>query len=89
MSELKLGMGVSPGTVYVGKLNKEGTEWLQGKEDITKSFINVMHQYIKDGEAMTITHQDGKEHVFIHCKNDIDSINKTIMYLQKKIIDKG
>lgn len=59
LSELRLAKGMITDQVYVGKLNKKGTEWLN-KVDITNDFITaVLERW--SGYSEEIIRGDGKK----------------------------
>lgn len=52
-----LTIGVSPLTkrVFLGRLNKKGDMWLEGKRDITEMFMKCCVEYFEAGTENTIT----------------------------------
>jgi len=60
MSRNKLTIGLSPVTnrIYAGKLNKAGTMWLNGKQDVTDEAVMGVVGYIKKNRV--IYERDGK-----------------------------
>ena len=53
----KLTMGVSPitKTVFIGRLNKKGNMWLDGKRDFTNEFLSCVEQFFSPGSETEIT----------------------------------
>ena len=82
MSKLILGMSPITETIYLGRVNKKGTEWASDKRDVTNNFIDVLHQYIAEHEIRTIKHVNGDEHLFFHILKSNEGIDKTIKYLE-------
>jgi len=84
---IKNGIGYSPLTekVYLGKQNTEKRLWIGDKKDITNEFLAVAHEYFEENKVRDISCSNGKSNLFINIKNDKESIEKVIKYLQKKI----
>ncbi len=53
MKGLRLGVGGITDNVYVGRVNKAGTEWLD-KQDVTSDFLSCVIELFADKET-TIT----------------------------------
>lgn len=59
MKNLRLGLGGITDNVYVGRVNKAGTEWLD-KQDITNDFLACVIDKFVDNET-TITSSTGEK----------------------------
>ena len=59
MKNLRLGLGGITDNVYVGRVNKAGTEWLD-KQDVTSDFLAcVIDSFL--GNETTITSSTGEK----------------------------
>ena len=47
MSKLKIGLLPVTNKIVVGKLNKTGTIWLSGKQDVTDQAVMAVVSYLK------------------------------------------
>ena len=65
-----LTLGVSPitETVYLGRLNKKGNMWLNGKRDVTEMFLKCSAEFFKPGTEHTLS-VDGEPYFIITAKN--------------------
>jgi hypothetical protein len=57
MAYEKLTIGVSPitKTVFIGRLNKKGNMWLDGKRDITSDFLRCIEEFFQPGSTTELT----------------------------------
>ena len=53
----KITMGVSPltKTVFIGRLNKKGDMWLDGKRNFTNEFLRCVEEYFQPGSTTELT----------------------------------
>lgn len=87
----KKGIGYSELTerIYLGRQNREKGMWIGDKEDITSDFIQVMFQYVPENNTRTVGSSDGHSNIFLNIKEDVESIQKAIKFLQKKLLNHG
>jgi hypothetical protein len=63
--DVKIAVSPLTNTIYAGKVNKKGTEWLS-KEDVTEQVLSAVAQYM-DGNYAEIDFGIGK---LVWCRND-------------------
>jgi len=71
--------------VFLGRLNKDKTMWLDGKKDITSEFLGVLSQYFPEGTMREVIGNKGSNNLVINIKNDKEAVEKLIKTLTKEL----
>lgn len=62
MSPLRVQVSPLSGTIYAGRINKEGNAWSGSKTDVTSDVFGCIIQKIGAGNFATVVASDGKKY---------------------------
>ena len=62
MKEIKIGCSPITPTIFAGKLNKNGTMWLKGKQNVTEDCLSAVFEYIAIHRKTMIAEFKGKKY---------------------------
>lgn len=62
MKDLKIGCSPITPTIFAGKLNKKGNQWLGNKQDITEQCLSAVFEFIAVHKKTMIAEYKGFEY---------------------------